>query len=967
MVAIHRPGLLHSKFSQRIFALFIISAIIPVALVAVLSYQHVADQLRAQSFEKSRMDSKSIGMELFGRLSQARDRFDSVARSLQKNPGNSDKAVVDQLARLESEFSNSVLIRSGRVISGDASLMQLLPMDDVNLEQFIADGKTRVIIADDLESIPKILMVTRVDKAEPAAGLLVAIFDQRYIWGVTDLLPEGTELVVLSGEGAVLYSNEIGHTTIRDSLRDHVNDQISGSYLVDKGTDGYAHLVSFWSLFTSGEFGVPDWIVAVSQPEQLALMALEDFRHIYFPLLVVTILLISFFAALQIRKRVVPLNDLIDVTEKVAAGDFNERIRITGDDEIAQLGTSFNTMAQRLDRLFRSLETLTEIDQMILASLDTRYIVSTALEHAFKLSDCATVAIITFDDADSGAGQLTARLANSEAEILFSQKMSPAEMVDLLSCHDLLLSVGDENIPAYIPEVIYDGCQSLLLIPMLVEGHLAAVTMFGFSEQQWFGEGDRALLHKFTSRINVALTNARWEGRLYQQAHYDTLTGLPNRILLMDRFEQVLARARQDNGCAAVFCIDIDRFKVINDSLGHSAGDRLLKAIAMNLAANIRDIDTVVRFGGDEFIVIIPDLSEDERILTSLQGYAAKLLTILHEDIEINGINLVPEASIGIAVYPQDGADTETLIKNADTAMHFAKDQGRNQYSFYAPELNQATLKRLQLEQELRRAIDNGELRLFYQPKLSVDGRSLLGAEALIRWQHPERGLVMPGEFIGLAEETGLIDDMSLWVIRAACLQIRAWRNRGLDPIRIAINLSSGHFRDDDVADIIVRTLDECELDGSALEIEITETAVMTNDIASETTLHRIKDAGIGITIDDFGTGYSSLSYLHKLPVDKIKIDQSFIMGMIDNQDSRAIVASTIALAHQLRFKVVAEGVETAEVKDLLAQWSCDELQGFYFSKPLPVAEFEQFQRRFTDSQSAVDAPRDNSDRTSAG
>jgi diguanylate cyclase (GGDEF)-like protein len=576
--------------------------------------------------------------------------------------------------------------------------------------------------------------------------------------------------------------------------------------------------------------------------------------------------------------------------------------------------------------------------------------------------------MITFDDADSGTGQCVIRLAGSGAEVQMDQPgLKHAEMADLLACKDSLIMIGEQPMPPYISELVYDGCHTLLLIPMVIDNYLAAVIMFAYSGQQSIGDEDRGLLRKYADRIDVALSNAHWEGRLYQQVHYDPLTGLPNRILLIDRLGQALTRARQDEGCAALFFIDIDRFKIINDSLGHSAGDHLLKSIAMNLVANIRDIDTVVRFGGDEFIIVIPDLKNDERALVSLQSYATKLLSIIHQDIDINGINLVPEASIGIAVYPQNGTDVEALIKNADAAMHSAKEQGRNQYSFYSPELNRETLQRLQLEQELRRAIDNGELRLFYQPKVSVDGRTLTGAEALVRWQHPQRGMISPDEFIALAEETGLIDDLSLWVLRSACLQMREWRNRGLAPVSVAINLSTCCFRGGEaVADMILRTLEECGLDGSALEIEITETALIADNVDTKAMLTMLKDAGVGIAIDDFGTGYSSLSYLHKLPINKIKIDQSFIMGIVDSQDSRAIVASTIALAHELRFDVVAEGVESAEVQALLSQWACDELQGFYFSKPLPVPEFEHFQRRYMDGRPVEPDEEQAADRSSS-
>jgi diguanylate cyclase (GGDEF)-like protein len=424
----------------------------------------------------------------------------------------------------------------------------------------------------------------------------------------------------------------------------------------------------------------------------------------------------------------------------------------------------------------------------------------------------------------------------------------------------------------------------------------------------------------------------RAEEQVRNLAYHDTLTGLPNRLLFQDRLRLAVAQAhRQAKGLVVLF-LDVDRFKVINDSLGHSVGDRLIREVAVRLRSCLREGDTVARLGGDEFMLLLPDVAQ----AVDAAKVAKKVLDLVRHPFEIDGRELFVTSSIGISLYPDDGRDAETLVKNADAAMYRAKEQGRDHYQLYTPALNETALERLALESSLRKALVHDELRLHYQPILDVATRRVFGLEALLRWQHPELGLVAPAEFIPLAEITGLILPMGPWVLRTACAQARAWQE--LHPgLSMAVNLSARQFQEPNLVGHVTDALAATGLQPRFLQLEITESSAMQNAQTAIQTLRELKALGVGLSIDDFGTGYSSLSYLKRFPIDTLKIDQSFIRDIETAPDDAAIASAIIGLAHTLKLSVVAEGVETAGQLEFLARHGCDRTQGYLFSRPLPV------------------------------
>jgi len=448
---------------------------------------------------------------------------------------------------------------------------------------------------------------------------------------------------------------------------------------------------------------------------------------------------------------------------------------------------------------------------------------------------------------------------------------------------------------------------------------------------------DKGRLTNYLSvSMDVSLHKAA-ESRIHNLAYFDALTGLPNRLLLRDRASQVLAHSRQDEVETAFLFIDLDDFKTINDSLDHLIGDRLLHALGERLRKAVRMQDTVGRLGGDEFLVILPGTDG-----SAAAKMAERLLQLVSETFSIDDHTLNVTASIGISLYPQDGNDFDTLLKHADAALFQAKAQRRNLYHFYTPEMNEAAYERLTLENALRRALRHNEFELHYQPQARLDTGHIVSVEALIRWNHPEHGLIPPERFIPLAEENGLIAPLGEWMLREACRQARTWQDMGLTPIEVAVNISTRQFGLTDMAGLVRTVLAETGLAPEWLEIEITESLLAGNLEATLTTLHEIRQLGVHIAVDDFGTGYSSLSYLKRFPLRKLKIDRSFVRDIMVDHDDRAISSAIINLGQSLGLIVVAEGVETDDQLDVLRQLGCHKIQGYLLGAPIPAQEITE-------------------------
>jgi diguanylate cyclase (GGDEF)-like protein len=416
-------------------------------------------------------------------------------------------------------------------------------------------------------------------------------------------------------------------------------------------------------------------------------------------------------------------------------------------------------------------------------------------------------------------------------------------------------------------------------------------------------------------------------------AHHDPLTDLPNRLLLLDRLSQAVNKAARNHGQLAVLFIDLDRFKNINDSVGHFVGDQVLKMAANRLSQCIRHEDTVSRLGGDEFTILVEESHTPEDVVIVAQ----KVMVAIEQPFVVEGHDFYLSCSIGISMYPQNGRDAEELLRNADAAMYKAKDQGRNNFQFYTEDMTERALQHVRMEASLRRAIEQHEFVVYYQPQIDLATERIVGLEALVRWQHPELGLIPPAEFIPLAEETGLIVTLGEWVLNTACTQARAWYDAGLNPGRVAVNLSGKQLHTDEIVSVVKKALGQTGCEAAWLELEVSENFYMREAEQSIAILRQIQALGVELAIDDFGTGYSSLAYLKQLPISKLKIDRSFVKDIAHDADDEAIARAVIALGRSMKLRVIAEGVETEEQLRFLKREGCDEIQGYLYSRPLPA------------------------------
>jgi diguanylate cyclase (GGDEF)-like protein len=484
----------------------------------------------------------------------------------------------------------------------------------------------------------------------------------------------------------------------------------------------------------------------------------------------------------------------------------------------------------------------------------------------------------------------------------------------------LLSSPNDEPIAM---QAMREGVQDYLL-----KGHIEP-------------RGLMRVLHNAVERkaVEQALFNEKLRNlaeQITNLAERDALTGLPNRLLLSERLDHAITRAARNKGLIAVLFVDLDGFKHINDSLGHSAGDKLLQSVAKRLLDSIRSPDTVSRQGGDEFIVLLQDVQQAEDVSNA----AGRIIKAVGETHSIDRHDVHVTASIGVSIYPADGRDAAKLIENADTAMYRAKESGRQSYRFFEPEMNARAVQRQSIEKDLRQALKRREFVLFYQPRIDLRTGAIAGAEALLRWLHPTRGLVLPAQFISVAEDSGLILPIGAWVLREACTQARAWADAGLFLKNMAVNISALQFRNVSFLEDLAAILHATGLDAKFLNIEMTERVVMERTDLATPILQVLRNRGVRVSVDDFGTGLSSLSQLRKLPLDALHIDRSFVRQITASPVDTAVISAIVAMGHSLGLRIVAEGIETAEEAAFLKSQECDEAQGFYFGRPMPAGEF---------------------------
>jgi diguanylate cyclase (GGDEF)-like protein len=919
------------KVARQVLFLFVLSALVPVAAIVVLSIRQVSDALVRQSHTQLTQSAKDFGTGAFGRL----QLMDQYLQTIARNPAPesvTDPHIQNGIAAVAVIDSNGHSINLLRNIG-------VVPEITASSRIRLAEGKALMLAESNQDARARVFLVRPVTSLQHQSSFVIAEINPGYLWGDVETFPYQTDFCVLHGSASVLFCSKPLPASALTRLSTSLGNSSSGSL---GWHDSENHIASYWALFLHAEFAAADWTVMATMPESEAFGALAAFKNSFLPIIGVSILVACLLGATQIRRTLVPLEKLIAGTRRLAAKQFGEPVVVDRNDEFGELAGAFNGMATQLGRQFNALATFAEIDRVMLSRTQIDQLVEMMLTRLPQIVrvDMASITVIDPDSPEVGK-VYTRSYAESDSLEIQRVALKPHEVEVLMAHPDGVRSkqFSGENLAA-CPLAAFNP-QTVLSLPIVWNQRACGLLRLGYLAEPAQDEEQAAQIRDFADRLAVALSSAARDALLYKQAHFDSLTQLPNRMLFIDRLSQELAHADREDAKLAVLFIDLDRFKTVNDSLGHASGDQLLQHAADRLRSCIRKSDTLARLGGDEFTVILPRLAAPR----DAEVTASTMLQVLSQPFEIAGLQYFLGASIGISVFPVDGTTTEELLKNADTAMYRAKDSGGGNHVYFEERMNLEASARLSLEREIRRAVERDEFLVHYQPQQDLRSGYLCGAEALVRWNHPQRGLLSPFHFIECAEETGMIVAIGAQVLEKACAHYQHMRAEGIAPERISVNVSGRQFRESGFVDLVRSMVGKYGMSPGSLELEITESVMMEDMAGVEKSLASLREIGIRIAIDDFGTGYSSMAYLKRLPVDIVKIDRSFVVDLTTDRDSRAISAAIIAMGHTLQKEIVAEGVETLEQRELLRAQGCDQIQGYYFSRPLGSDDFDRFAR----------------------
>ena len=804
---------------------------------------------------------------------------------------------------------------------------------------YLKNGNPVLTFSDYSRFRKKLLMIVPLQSADTNPDLLIAEVNQKILWDIESIIHSPAFACITTDTYESLYcsSSDIKTDVLKEALTKNNKSSATFNWR-ENDTDFTAY---YWTIFLEGKFSAEPWLVVLSKPKFEDQASIENIKSIYPVVLLLSILLVILLTSNQIRKILTPLEQLKDATGKVASGDFSSRVEINSNDEFEDLGESFGNMAFRLDKQFKSLSAMADIDRTILSSSNESYIVDTVLRYIKDIIPCDYV-LLSVVDKETNNNDKKSKDQLNDSILKNTISLLDADSKLLLAHQDYLLIKSTQHAPDFAKDIIKKGVMSLVIYPIVINDHLQSVITLGFRETKSPHDGDLKHGREMADRVAVALSNASKEEKIYEQTNFDALTKLPNRTLVADRLNQAVQRARRNGDQIATLLIDVDRFKNINDSLGHTAGDQLLIEIATRLCTVISETDTLGRLGGDEFAIILSDIGYKNNSAALITATAENIINAIKYPFIIHHHEVTVSASIGIAMFPADTMHTEDLLRYAEIAMYHAKSQRKGAYQFYSKDINATSIAQLVLETNLRQAIRNNELELHYQPQIDRVTGKIVAAEALLRWSHPELGNLAPEDVLPIADTSGLIVPIGDWVLRKACSQLREWMNKGIDPPRIAINLSAHQFREQNLIKRVKQILKEFELEVGYLELEITEDTIMSDVEQTTVTLRTLNEMGIRLAVDDFGTGYSSLSYLAKFPIQYLKIDKSFIRDISIDPNMASIVSAIVALAHSLRLEVIAEGIETQKQYEFLEKLDCDLFQGFLLGMPVPPEQFEE-------------------------
>lgn len=888
---------LKSRVGRRLFARFLLAALLPISGLAWFGYQNVEQMLIKTAHDQLTREGKAYGMSLIAALNL---QASALHRALRQAEPSLPDAVPGFARLIEVE-------RSTRVEApGVRATLQWLPEGHPAL-RVARDGQSPVALLGELaggafwenDSTPERFCVFGTDRQRLHCSKDLGMLDGSIIPAVT------------SGQNAVVSEQRLGDTDF---------------------------LLGFWHARYLPTLDSPGFTVMVAMPKDAALEALQQFRVAYPAVVLIAIALAAGFSIGQIRLQMAPLERLQQSTQRLAAGDLEARTGIAGDDEFGQLGQAFDGMAEHLQGKFQLLALLSELDRAILGSAERVQLAEILLRGLPAAAPCDGAGVVLYDGSGGGmliASDLAASGGCSRMNVVAADGLGVGASRGwfALDAHDL---------PAdWLTALSSRPLVRVLGFPAYLDGQLDSLLLLAFSTAPSSLEESIQSGRSLADRLAIAAGSLARDHMLYQQAHFDQLTGLPNRLLLRDRTEQAIAQARRTEASVALLFIDLDGFKQVNDSLGHAKGDTLLVDCARRLRERMRQGDTVARLGGDEFVVLIPDMARDTAYATA-DRVARDLCQLLAAPFQLESQQVVSPASIGIALYPDNATSHEDLLKMADEAMYESKRRGAGSYCFYTSNISALTRDRFELTQELRDAIARDELLLFYQPKVDARSGQLAGAEALLRWQSPRRGMVPPGLFVNLLDEMGLSTWLGEWVLDKACAQMQAWDAQGFVGFPVSVNFSPLQFERTPVIERVQAALSRYGLQAERLEVEILESMAANESPDVRMNLIRLRELGVRIALDDFGTGFSSLVHLTQVPADVVKLDRVFIHSLCTERRQRELVELIIAMAKVMELKVVAEGVEEAQQRAMLREIGCDLLQGYLIGHPVSPEAFAE-------------------------
>jgi diguanylate cyclase (GGDEF)-like protein len=903
---------------------FLLLGIGPAVLTLTLTQWRTRDALFDRHRGSLGEALDSINLVLADRLSTA----DELAASLLAD-GPPERLIDASLGR----FDRAARIQPGVGVEWLAAGRHLgLPPAALAKAPPPAIGKPTLVSTHAPGEAPSLWLLRR---APADGGLMAFRLSRQKLWTSPDDLPAQSSLCVFDAELQPLHCDNPLPETVTAGLAQARAGGISGSL----AWEGAEPMTAIWrEMFLKVRFGIEGWHLVLSQPTRVGEVAQARLAEAVIPVAAAALMIAVLLALGAVRRTLGPLHALTEATERLGARDFSQRIQVSENTEFAVLGDAFNRLADGLSQQFDTLEALARIDRLILEGRPASEIGAIARELlAAGLPQAAT--IVAIDEAGDGRWRLYRAAGDKRQERSMPRPAEP--WCDAVQRGRPLqaMRAGEAGFPSGLHPVRDGECH---LVPVIADRTLAGCLTVARAPHRPPTQAETELLAGLAGRIAVAIAAARRARLLHQRANFDSLTGLPNRPHFLEQLDTRLALAQAARGRVDVLFVDLDGFSHINDSLGHAAGDRMLGEVGRRLRETLGTRGLVARLGGDEFALAISDAASDE----TARGEAQRVIDALARPFHLSDSPQFINASVGIASFPDQGEDAATLLRHADMAMYRAKARGQGSVAVYEASMQEAAIERARVESELRVALQRQEFVLHYEPLVEAASGRIVGCEALIRWRHPERGMVSPGVFIPVAEETGLISPIGSWVLREACRQFMQWQRDGVPVSVVSVNASVHQFQRPDFVDEVAQVLREAGMPASGLKLELTESLLMDEPREVERRLEALAAMGVSLALDDFGTGYSSLTYLKRLPVDSIKLDRSFVRDLLERDEARELARSAITMLHALRKQVVVEGVELQPQRELLAGWGADLLQGWLFSKSQPGDAFADYVRR---------------------